>query len=97
MQVLKDVVVVVKLGRRQILKCLLKTRDLLIHSECCYVMDRLYLTDYCVWIQYADEDCIRELASELNHYRLEKDDLGLGIPELEEQTKITVQEDQLKV
>ena len=41
----------IHIGRRQLLKCLLE-----IHALCCeedpwFLLNELYLTDYCIWIQ----------------------------------------------
>jgi protein SHQ1 len=50
---LKDVVVILKLGKRACLKALLEIKFLLDRHEAAYVLSRLWLDDYCVWIQQA--------------------------------------------
>ena len=52
-QVLKDVLTVLKLGKKVILKCLLQTRKYFIDGENRYILNDLYINDYCVWVQYA--------------------------------------------
>ena len=38
-------------GRRSVLKVLLEIRGILMDQDCRYVLNDLYITDYCVWIQ----------------------------------------------
>ena len=38
-------------GKRRILKCLLEIHGLLMQSEQQYILNDLYITDYCVWVQ----------------------------------------------
>ena len=52
-------------GRRKLLQCLLDVRRILNSSEPYYVMNNLYITDYCVWIQRASSRQIQNLAIEL--------------------------------
>ena len=41
------------LGRRKVLQCLLAVRQLLNSLEPYYILNNLYITEYCVWIQKA--------------------------------------------
>ena len=41
------------LGRRQVLKCLLEIHALCREEDPWFLLNDLYLTDYCVWIQKA--------------------------------------------
>lgn len=38
-------------GRRRLLRCLLEIQCLLMDTESRYILNDLYVTDYCVWIQ----------------------------------------------
>lgn len=40
-------------GRRKLLQCLLSVSQVLNSSEPYYIMNILYITDYCIWIQRA--------------------------------------------
>jgi len=54
-KVLKDASSVFATGKRRgILRCLLKVHDTLSHSEIYYLLNRLYITDMCIWIQQID-------------------------------------------
>ena len=80
----KDLVILLKLGKRFILKSLLKVKSLLSSHDQLYILDRIFITDYCVWIQTSSDTKISQLASELNHYCPDKNEVGLGLVELEE-------------
>ena len=54
------------LGRRKLLQCLLSVRRTLNQTEPFYVMNDLYVTDYCIWVQKASPKQIRQLAVELD-------------------------------
>eukprot|EP00750_Incisomonas_marina_P013034 INCI17208.1.p2 GENE.INCI17208.1~~INCI17208.1.p2 ORF type:complete len:381 (-),score=76.28 INCI17208.1:131-1273(-) len=47
----QDAVQILSAGRRVILRCLLKIRDIIAHDEQRYLLNRLYIDCYCVWIQ----------------------------------------------
>ncbi|KAJ3286593.1 Hsp90 cochaperone shq1 [Borealophlyctis nickersoniae] len=84
LRVVEDVAVLFKLGRRSILKALLEVRDVLGGDEGGYALRRLWIDDYCVWIQHASDKTIRSLASELNHIKIAKADIGWPLEELEQ-------------
>jgi protein SHQ1 len=67
-----DVVVLLKLGKRAILKALLSMKQLISFHESMYLMDRIYISDYCCWIQKASMSRLVNLASELNHTSIPK-------------------------
>ena len=71
-KVYQDVVIMFKLGKRALLKCLLQIKTLVSHHESMFLMDRIYLTDYCVWIQQASSKKIASLASQLHHFSFTK-------------------------
>jgi protein SHQ1 len=47
----EDVTVLFKLGKRALLKSLLGVRRILRGDEGCFVLDVLYVEDYCIWVQ----------------------------------------------
>ncbi|KAI8393944.1 SHQ1 protein-domain-containing protein [Radiomyces spectabilis] len=83
-KVLQDVYVLFRLGKRAILKALLEIKDLFDHHDVYYIYSKIWLDDYCVWIQHASDHVIRTLAHELHHFTLGKNDLGWDLVELEE-------------
>lgn len=72
-KVLQDLVVLFKLGKRALLKCLLQIKTLLSYHESMFLMDRIYLLDYCVWIQQVSPKKLASLASQLNHFKFTRD------------------------
>ncbi|KAF9996638.1 hypothetical protein BGZ80_002272 [Entomortierella chlamydospora] len=87
MKVLQDVYVIFKLGRRGILRALLAIKEILDHDDIYYIYSKMFIEDYCVWIQSASEQVIRTLAHELHHFHLEKSELGWHLEELENLAK----------
>ncbi|XP_028416679.1 protein SHQ1 homolog isoform X2 [Dendronephthya gigantea] len=65
-RVLQDVKDIFKYGRRRILKCLLEILKLFNESEPRYLLNELYITDYCVWIQKVKEKKVDSLAKKLS-------------------------------
>ncbi|KAF9189489.1 hypothetical protein BGZ51_009525 [Haplosporangium sp. Z 767] len=82
-KVLQDVYVLFKLGRRGILRALLAIKEVLDHDDVYYIYSKMFIEDYCVWIQSASEKVIRTLAHELHHFQLEKSELDWHLEELE--------------
>ncbi|KAI8343923.1 SHQ1 protein-domain-containing protein [Chlamydoabsidia padenii] len=83
-KVLQDVYIMFKLGKRAILKALLEMKDIFDHHDIYYVYSKVWLDDYCVWIQHASDAVLRTLAHELHHFTLKKKDIDWDLEELEE-------------
>lgn len=94
MKVLQDVYVILKLGRRGILRALLAVKEILDHDDVYYIYSKMFLEDYCVWIQSASEKVIRTLAHELHHFQLNKSELEWHLEELETLAKEAPKEDE---
>lgn len=90
-KVLADVAKVLYLGKRCILKCLLSLHALYTHTDSHYMLNKMYLDDYCVWVQSADEASLDDAADDFNLAKREmeqmehqgKEDMGFMLPELE--------------
>ncbi|CAG8747438.1 8483_t:CDS:2, partial [Acaulospora morrowiae] len=82
---LEDVYVLMKLGRRAILKVLLEMKDIFDHSDVYYIYSKIWLDDYCIWCQTkASDKVIRSLAHQLHHYKVSKSDIGWHLEEYEQ-------------
>ncbi|KAI9102735.1 SHQ1 protein-domain-containing protein [Phlyctochytrium arcticum] len=90
---LEDVAVMFKLGKRSLLSGLLEVKRLIGGDDRMYVLSRLWLDDYCVWIQQASDHMLASLGSELNHIRIEKQEIGWNLEELESQAAALREED----
>lgn len=86
-KVLEDVVHLLKCGPRRLLKILLEIRGILMDQDCRYVLNDLYITDYCVWIQSASSKRLQSLAEAVLKVNLTKDDIGFNLPEIEKLAK----------
>lgn len=53
-------------GRHKVLQCLLDIHQLLNSSELYYILNNLYITDYCAWLQHSSPQTLHSLAQELS-------------------------------
>jgi protein SHQ1 len=82
-----DVYETLRLGRRAILRHLLLAKRILdTAGEPYYVYSRIWLDDYCNWVQYASDEVLRSMAHEVRKVSLEKGDIlaAFDVVELEE-------------
>ncbi|KAI0035979.1 SHQ1-domain-containing protein [Vararia minispora EC-137] len=71
-------------GTRAVLRCLLEVRALLDAHEVYYVYSRIWLDDFCSWIQsHANDDSLKTLAEAVRNTRMEKAMIGWDLEELE--------------
>ncbi|KAI8143646.1 box H/ACA snoRNP assembly protein Shq1 [Fennellomyces sp. T-0311] len=82
-KVLQDVYVLMRLGKRSILKALLSVKDMFDHHDVYYVYSKIWLDDYCTWIQHASDHVLRTLAHELHHFSVSKNEIGWDLEEIE--------------
>ncbi|XP_043932336.1 protein SHQ1 homolog [Protopterus annectens] len=83
------------LGRACVLKCLLDIHKIFQECDPAYILNDLYITDYCIWIQKQKPKKLASLAASLQNAKLTKSDLGFELEELEHAAML-VQEDQHK-
>lgn len=91
--VLQDIRDIFHLGRRKLLQCLLIVQRTLNQTEPFYVMNDLYITDYCVWIQKASPKQIQKIAAEMDEIVVDISSLGWDLPELETAAHLVVEEE----
>ncbi|CAK5264920.1 unnamed protein product [Mycena citricolor] len=79
-----DVAALFKQGKRAILRCLLETKHILEHHEVNYVYSKIWVEDFCVWVQScADEATLQDLGRELQSSQISKALIGWDLEELE--------------
>ncbi|XP_008560549.1 protein SHQ1 homolog [Microplitis demolitor] len=84
MKILEDVKIMIKLGKKFIVKRLCEIYDLFNNSyEPRYVLNQLYIRDYLIWLQQVPESVIESMAGELETVGIKKEDVGLDLVELE--------------
>lgn len=81
--VVEDTKRIFSLGRRQLLRCLLELHALCRENDPWFLLNDLYLTDYCVWIQKASRKKLSSLARSLEQVQISKGDLSWQLEELE--------------
>ncbi|XP_033746162.1 protein SHQ1 homolog [Pecten maximus] len=82
-KVLSDTGQILQLGKTYILKCLLEIRDVLNNRYPYYILNDLYITDYCVWIQSASDKRLVSLTDALSMISVKKDMVGFNLCEIE--------------
>ncbi|XP_054585464.1 protein SHQ1 homolog isoform X2 [Eptesicus fuscus] len=79
----RDTIKILQLGKSAVLKCLLDIHKIFQESDPAYILNDLYISDYCVWIQKAKSTRLAALAEALKEAPLTKAQLGLEVNELE--------------
>lgn len=92
-----DTAKILLLGRGCVLKCLLDIHRVFRENDPAYILNDLYITDYCIWIQRVRSKKLTALASALQKTPLEKKDLALELEELEKAAKLVQEEENLAV
>ncbi|XP_035986081.1 protein SHQ1 homolog isoform X2 [Fundulus heteroclitus] len=88
-----DTVKILQSGRGCVLRCLLHIHKVFRENEPAYILNDLYVTDYCIWIQRVKSKKVMELATMLQHASLQKKDLELELEELESAARLVVEEE----
>ncbi|CAD7684978.1 unnamed protein product [Nyctereutes procyonoides] len=83
MKAYRDTIKILQLGKSAVLKCLLDVHKIFQENDPAYILNDLYISDYCVWIQKAKSSKLAALAEALNEASLTKAQLGLELEELE--------------
>ncbi|KAK7073989.1 Hsp90 cochaperone shq1, partial [Halocaridina rubra] len=78
---------------KQVLKCLLEIQRIFNSSEPRYLLNQLYITDYCIWIQRVKDNKLISLADSLRKIKVKKEDLCLELEELEAAAHMVLEEE----
>ncbi|KAI8511147.1 Hsp90 cochaperone shq1 [Branchiostoma belcheri] len=97
MAVLQDTRDIITAGRRCVLRCLLHIHRLLSADENKYILNDLYITDYCVWVQAAGNKVFSSMAQALSDIHLSKADMNLELEELEHAARLVQEEEGTQV
>ncbi|XP_072276825.1 protein SHQ1 homolog [Pyxicephalus adspersus] len=92
---IQDLISLLKLGKAAILKSLLDIHSIFQENDPAYILNDLYITDYCIWIQKVKSKKVVALADLLQAASLSKADLGLELEELEEAASLVQEEEKL--
>lgn len=83
MKTLASTMILLKLGKRAILRSFLDLKRLLDKSEFHYHLNRLFIDDYCLYVQSVSRKKIKSLAKEISKVSITKEDIGWNLEELE--------------
>ncbi|KAF9466313.1 SHQ1-domain-containing protein [Collybia nuda] len=76
-------------GKRTIVRCLLEMKNILDHHDVYYVYSKVWLDDFCVWVQaYASDDILIRLGIQLREVKITKAALGWNLEALEAATRV---------
>ncbi len=85
---LQRLVETVKVGvdklRGRLLRVLLHVRSIFENDKMLRVFADIFLTDYCVWVQYVEDEVLLRFAREVGTVRIGKEEVGWGLSEIEE-------------
>ena len=87
MTVWADVARTLRSGRASVVARLLRVKELLDHTEMKYILSKLYLEDYCIWVQQQPEGRFVELADALDGVNLQKEHVGFDLMSLEQEAR----------
>ncbi|EKM49118.1 uncharacterized protein PHACADRAFT_154682 [Phanerochaete carnosa HHB-10118-sp] len=79
-----DVAAFLRAGRRSVVRCLLEIKDILDHHEVYYVYSKIWVDDFCVWVQSAR---YAQLADSVASLKMEKSYIDWNLEELERLTQ----------
>ncbi|XP_025966190.1 protein SHQ1 homolog isoform X1 [Dromaius novaehollandiae] len=91
-----DTVMILQLGKGAVLKCLLDIHKIFRENDPSYILNDLFITDYCIWIQKIKSKKLAALAESLQKATLTKSHVGLELEELEA-AAVLVQEEESKL
>uniref|UniRef100_A0A8C2G7V6 Protein SHQ1 homolog n=1 Tax=Cyprinus carpio TaxID=7962 RepID=A0A8C2G7V6_CYPCA len=89
----KDVACIFQSGKACVLKCLLAIHKIFRENDPAYILNDLYITDYCIWIQRVKSKHVLELAESLHNAKLQKNHLDLELEILEQAAELALKEE----
>ncbi|PPQ77600.1 hypothetical protein CVT25_011392 [Psilocybe cyanescens] len=88
----EDVAGLLSKGKRMVMRCLLEMKDILDHHEAYYIYSKIWLDDFCVWIQAdASDDILELLGNTLIGVKVRKIAIGWSLQEIEKAVKDALQ------
>lgn len=82
---IKDCTKLLIRGKSFVLKCLIDIKDIFDHDQEKYLLNKLFIDDYCVWIQKENDSSLVKLAEKIDFVlkNISKKDVGFNIEGLE--------------
>jgi len=79
-----DLIKILAIGRKAVLKCLLAFKKVNEKRESGYLINRIFINDFIVWVQQAQDIMFQYALQELQDIKISKDDVDLGLGQVEE-------------
>ena len=93
LKVLEDVIKILRFGQNYVLKCFLEINRIFnVCGDGRYLLNDIYITDYCVWLQYLTPNTFQSLSTALQDIRVTKSDLNLDLDILEMAAQLAIDE-----
>ncbi|XP_069822975.1 protein SHQ1 homolog isoform X2 [Dendropsophus ebraccatus] len=92
---IQDTYALLRMGKAAILKCLLDIHATFQENDPAYILNDLFITDYCIWIQKVKSKKLAGLSDCLQATTISKAHLGLELEELEEAATLVQEEEKL--
>ncbi|GCC20463.1 hypothetical protein chiPu_0019023 [Chiloscyllium punctatum] len=96
LKAIEDAVLILQLGKSAVLKSLLGIHKIFRESDPAYLLNDLYITDYCIWIQKVKSKKLASLAETLRNVKITKSNLSFELEELEK-AALLVQEEENEI
>ncbi|NWQ95232.1 SHQ1 protein, partial [Burhinus bistriatus] len=90
-----DTVMILQLGKAAVLKCLLDIHKIFMENDPAYILNDLFITDYCVWIQKTKSKKLAALSESLQKTTLTKSHIGFELEELEAAAVLVQEEERM--
>ncbi|XP_063797101.1 protein SHQ1 homolog [Pseudophryne corroboree] len=92
---IQDAGSLLRLGKAAVLKSLLDIHAIFQANDPAYILNDLYITDYCIWIQKVKSKKLSALSDCIQAASIAKADLGFDLEELEEAANLVQEEEKL--
>ncbi|KAM9374788.1 protein SHQ1 homolog [Phaethornis superciliosus] len=90
-----DTVMILQLGKAAVLKCLLDIHKIFRENDPAYILNDLFITDYCIWIQKTKSKKLAALSESLQKTTLTKCHIGFELEELEAAALLVQEEESM--
>ncbi|KIJ69343.1 hypothetical protein HYDPIDRAFT_105936 [Hydnomerulius pinastri MD-312] len=85
----KDVAAALGRGKRMVVRCLLEMKRILDHHEVYYIYSKIWLDDFCVWVQASTSDtALQDMGQKLGMLTVPKSEIGWDLEQLEDATRL---------
>ncbi|KAK7466928.1 hypothetical protein VKT23_003992 [Stygiomarasmius scandens] len=79
-----DIAALLSKGKRTVFRCFLEMKDILDHHDVYYIYSKIWLDDFCVWLQaYASDEILSQLGTLVKETIISKSSIGWDLEQLE--------------